>query len=172
MDYRVPDTEPDPPAKILVQLGAGSALLLLVAPFFVWWYTSLGFGLALGGEPAPVLRDNVYGYENVVGKFLVGFGLLCLGVWGAYAQNPHRWMRVTIVRVLIYSYLAVCVGIITVMSVAITQRHGLLGLYEFHTIGTGVYLVLGASITQSSCLVWLLGERIIRATIMRRRAGS
>lgn len=172
MEYHVPATEPDPPAKILVQLGAGSALLLLIAPFFVWWYTALGFGLALGGEPAPVLRDNVYGYQNVVGKLLMGFALLCLGVWGAYAQNPYRWMRVTIVRVLIYSYLAVCVGIITVMIVAITQRHGLPRLYEFHTIGAGVYLVLGASITQSGCLIWLLGERIIRAKILRRRAGS
>ena len=66
-------------------------------------------------------------------------------------------------------YLAGALAYAALTAYAALKHRGLPGLYPGVIIGPGLYLALGASLVQGACLLWLLGERVAWARMLKRR---
>jgi hypothetical protein len=171
MDYRVLATEPQPPARGVAWVGGLSALALAASPTLVWWSeTTVRLFGAPGSLRGPAnVVTNYVGHDLPIGRMLLFFGLLCLPLWVAYGRDTRRWMRPLVVELAILLYLACSIGVSVLAAYAVLKQKGLPGLYPGANIGPGLYLALGAGLTQSGCLAWLIYERLAWARMQKRR---
>jgi hypothetical protein len=171
MDYRVSATDPQPPARGVALIGGISALALAVSPTLVWWSdTAVRFFGAPGSLRGPAqVVTNYVGSGMPIGRMLIFFGLLCLPLWVAYGRHTVRWMRPVVAHLVIILYLTCALGYAALLIYAVLKQKGLPGLYPGDNIGPGLYLALGASLTQSGCLIWLIYERLAWAKMQKRR---
>ena len=167
MDYRVSATDPQPPARGVAWVGGISALALAVSPFLVWWLYDLGQGLSIGGQPAPRLTSNHSVSGSLFGQAQIFFGLVCLGLWVQYGRNTKRWMRPSAALLLVLLSLCGTMAITALLIYALIKRSGLPYLFESAIIGPGMYIALGASLTQAGSLIWLVHERVAWASMQR-----
>ena len=169
MDYRVSATDPHPPSRTVAWIGGISALALAISPFLVWWLYDLGLGLSIGGQPPPRLTRNHFVSGSLFGQAQILFGLICLGLWAQYGRNTSRWMRPSAALLLVLLALCGTVSITVLLIYALIKRSGLPDLDESAIIGPGLYIALGAALTQSGCLIWLVRERVAWARMNKEQ---
>jgi hypothetical protein len=156
MEYRVFATEPQPPARGVAWVGGISALALAVSPFFMWWFFDAGFGLSIGGQPAPQLISDHVGKDLLLGRLMIYFGIVCVLIWLRYSRNG--WRRSPAALLLILLPLIGTTAISALLGYAVIQRDGLPMLDEDAFIAPGMYLALGTSLIQGLCLLRLVRE--------------
>ena len=170
MDYRVPATEPRPPARGVAWVGGISALVLLVSPWMAWWaYEFRPLIFNLDGSPAPTLTASYPGVNHTFGRQLFLFGLFSLAFWVHYARDPARWMEPIAAALMIHALLAGSLMASAVTGYIVLTRGGLPGMYADAQVGPGLALALGASLAQSGYLIWLIHERLAWARMQQRR---
>jgi len=169
MDYRVPPTDPPPPARGVAWIGGLSALALAVSPFLVWWaYEWIPLMANLDGTPQPTLTARFPGRSHAFGQLLIFFGLVCIPLWVMYGRDPRRWMRPVVAQLVISAYLVCAVAACTLIAYIVLTGGGLPGMYADSQGGPGLYLALGSSLAQSGCLLWLLHERVAWARMQKQ----
>jgi hypothetical protein len=171
MDYRVSATDPQPPTRGVAWVGGISALALAISPFLIWWSeTAVRLFGAPGSLRGPArVVTNYVGHDMPIGRMLLFFGLLCIPLWVQYGRDTRRWMRPLVAELAVLLYLACSIGVSALTGYATLKHKGLPGLYPGVITGPGLYLALGASLTHSGCLIWLIYERLAWARMQKRR---
>ena len=156
MDYQASATEPQPPSRSLAWVGVLSALALAACPFLVWWFFDNGLGLTIGGQPPPRLTSDYLGKDLLIGRMMIGFGLVCALIWLRYSQNGWRRSPAALLLMLLPSIGTTAIS--ALLGFASVKRDGLPMLFEPAIIAPGMYLALGASLIQCLCLLRLAWE--------------
>jgi hypothetical protein len=169
MDYRVSATDPQPPTRGVAWVGGISALALAVCPFLSWWMYDFGVSAPPDGSAARRLFYVYPGRSHAFGRLLVFFGLICVHVWVQYGRNTRRWMRPIAAALVVLLYLVCSIAVSALTAYIVLTRGGLPGMYADSLIGPGLYLALGASLTQSGCLIWLIYERLAWERMQKQR---